>query len=186
MKKYINKILFLLTFTVLIVGCEKDDVVVINEDFTTTVSLNNDNIVLEEANEGQEALTVSWTNPDFGYNAAAEYNVLFDLKGGDFSSPESKPAGSELEKVLSTEELNSVLLNLGAEPGTETTLDVKVDIILSNQYSRSTAITELTATPYSGVLDLTTPWGVVGSATPNGWGDGPDTPGKSEKIMTGP
>ena len=176
MKKYINKILFLLTFTVLIVGCEKDDVVVINEDFTTTVSLNNDNIVLEEANEGQEALTVSWTNPDFGYNAAAEYNVLFDLKGGDFSSPESKPAGSELEKVLSTEELNSVLLNLGAEPGTETTLDVKVDIILSNQYSRSTAITELTATPYSGVLDLTTPWGVVGSATPNGWGDGPDTP----------
>ena len=36
MKKYINKILFLLTFTALIVGCEKDDVVVMNEDFTTT------------------------------------------------------------------------------------------------------------------------------------------------------
>ena len=37
MKKYINKILFLLTFSALLIGCEKDDVVVINEDFSTTV-----------------------------------------------------------------------------------------------------------------------------------------------------
>jgi len=176
MKKYINKILFLLTFSALIVGCEKDDVVVINEDFNTIVSLDNDNIVLEEANEGQNALTVKWTQPDFGYNAAAEYNVLFDLSTGDFSNPETVSAGSALEKAFDTEDLNKVLLNLGAEPGTATQLQVKIDIIMSKQYSRISEASELTATAYSGVLDLTTSWGVVGSATPNGWGDGPDTP----------
>jgi len=176
MKKYINKILFLLTFTALLVGCEKDDIVVINEDFTTAVSLSSDNIVLEESNEGMEALKVTWTQPEFGYSAAAEYNVLFDLSTGDFSNPESVSAGSSLEKSFNTEDLNKVLLNLGAEPGTAAQLQVKVDIIMSKQYSRASDVSGLTATAYSGVLDLTTPWGVVGSATPNGWGDGPDTP----------
>ena len=176
MKKYINKILFLLTFTALLVGCEKDDIVVINEDFTTAVSLSSDNIVLEESNEGMEALKVTWTQPEFGYSAAAEYNVLFDLSTGDFSNPETVSAGSSLEKSFNTEDLNKVLLNLGAEPGTAAQLQVKVDIIMSKQYSRASDVSGLTATAYSGVLDLTTPWGVVGSATPNGWGDGPDTP----------
>jgi hypothetical protein len=175
MKKYINKILFLLTFTALLVGCEKDDIVVINEDFTTAVSLSSDNIVLEESNEGLEALKVTWTQPEFGYSAAAEYNVLFDLSTGDFSNPETVSAGSSLEKSFNTEDLNKVLLNLGAEPGTAAQLQVKVDIIMSKQYSRASDVSGLTATAYSGVLDLTTPWGVVGSATPNGWGDGPDT-----------
>ena len=80
----------------MMVGCEKEDIVVINEDFSTTVSLSADNIVLEEANEGSEALRVSWTKPDFGYQAAEEYNVLFDLAPGDFSNPESKSANSNL------------------------------------------------------------------------------------------
>jgi len=176
MKKYINKILFLLTFSALMMSCENEDVVVINEDFTTTVSLNNDNIILEEANEGMPALTVKWTQPEFGFNAAAEYNILFDMASGDFSSPEIVSAGSALEKVFNTEELNKILLNLGAEPGTATQLQMKIDIIMSKQYSKASDISSLTATAYSGVLDLTTPWGVVGSATPNGWGDGPDTP----------
>ncbi len=171
MKKYINKILFLLTFTALFVGCNEDDVVVINEDFNTTVSLSDDNIVLEEANEGQEVLKVTWTQPEFGYNAAAEYNILFDLDSGDFSSPESVSAGSALEKVFNTEDLNKILLNL-AEPGTVTQLQMKVDIIMSKQYSKPSEVSSLTATPYSGALDLTTPWGIVGDATPNGWPDG--------------
>jgi hypothetical protein len=176
MKKYINKILFLLTFTALIVGCEKEDIVVINEDFNTTVSLDNENIVLEKANEGQTVLTVTWTRPDFGYNAADEYTVQMDLASGDFSNPESISVGSALEKVFNTEDLNKVLLNLGAEPGTATALKVRVDIVMSKQYSKASADADLTATAYADVLDLTTPWGVVGDATPNGWGDGPDTP----------
>ena len=102
--------------------------------------------------------------------------IFFLIWKGDFSAPETVSAGSALEKVFKTEDLNKILLNLGAEPGTATQLQMKVDIIMSKQYNKASDVSSLTATPYSGVLDLTTSWGVVGSATPNGWGDGPDTP----------
>ena len=174
MKKYINKILFLLTFSALMMSCENEEVVVINEDFTTTAVLSNDNIVLEEANEGGATiLTVSWDEPNFGYNAAAEYNILFSLSdSSEETGPESVSAGTELEKGFKTEDLNKVLLNLGAEPNKATELDVTIEIILSKQNSKLTGSSSLTATAYSGVLDLTTPWGIVGDATPNGWPDG--------------
>lgn len=166
----------LLALLIVGVACEEEPMVVINEDFNTAVSLDNNDIVLDEALEGVEVLKVSWTEPDFGYNAAAEYNVLIDLASGDFSAPEVVNAGQAFEKSFKTEELNKIILNLGAEPDVETALQVRVDIKLSNQYSKPSEAMDLTATAYSGVLDLTTPWGVVGSATPNGWGDGPDTP----------
>lgn len=176
MKTYINKILILLTLTVMFSGCSDDEMVVINSDFNTTVSLDNDNIILEEANKDVHALKVKWTAPDFGYDAAAEYQILFDLASGDFSNPETVPGGAAFEKDFTVANLNKILINLGAEPGVATAFTVKVDIILSKQYGKASEATDFTATAYSSVLDLTTPWGVVGSATPNGWGDGPDTP----------
>lgn len=175
MKTYINKVLLLLTFATVMLACQKDDIVVINSDFDTTVSLNNNDIVLEESNVGMDVLTVSWSIPEFGYDAAAEYNILFDLATGDFTAPEIVSGGTGYEKVFKTEDLNKILINLGAEPGTSTMYKVKVDIVMSKQYNRASEAADLTATAYSGVLDLTTPWGVVGSATPNGW-DGPDAP----------
>ena len=79
MKNLMNKFLILLSFVAVFSACEEEDLVVINEDFTTTVALSNNDIVLEEENEDLTALTVAWEEPDFGYNAAAEYNIRFTL-----------------------------------------------------------------------------------------------------------
>ena len=50
---------------------------------------------------------------------------------------------------------------------------VKVDIVLSKQYEpKGSASTSFMATAYADVLDLTSPWGIVGDATPIGWPDG--------------
>lgn len=179
MKKYLNRILFLMTFTALIVGCEEDDVVVINQNFTTTVGLDQMDDILEDSKADEMALEVTWTQPDFGYNAAAEYNILFDISE-EFSAPQVIPGGKDMadgifEKTFTHEQLNKIMLNLGIEPGTSTAVYVKVNIILSKQYDKASEPEMFMATAYSGVLDLTTPWGVVGSATPNGW-DGPDVP----------
>ena len=175
MKAFLNRFLILLAITAILGSCEDDEMVVINENASTTLSVDITNTVLEEANEGQEAMKLTWTEPDFGYNAAVQYNVLFDLASGDFSAPQSVAVGQSLEKVFLTEDLNKILLNLGVEPGVSTGVKVKVDAILSKQYKITSATSDFNATAYSGVLDLTTPWGVVGSATPNGW-DGPDIP----------
>ena len=176
MKKYINRILFLMTFTALIVGCEEDDVVVINQNFTTTVGLEQMDDILEDSKAGEMALEVTWTQPDFGYNAAAEYNILFDISE-EFSTPQIVPGGKDMadgtfKKTFTHEQLNKIMLNLGIEPGTSTAVYVKVDILLSKQYDKASDAEMFMATAYSGVLDLTSPWGIVGSATPNGWPDG--------------
>ena len=178
MKDLMNKFLILLGFVAVFSSCEEEDLVVINEDFTTTVVLSDNNIVLEEANEDLTALTVTWEEPVFGYDAAAEYNILFALGANVETVNAGRPMveAGLMKKDFTTGELNRILLNLEAEPDTEVALDVNVDIVLSKQVSKLSDPVSLVATAYSGVLDLTTPWGVVGSATPNGWGDGPDTP----------
>ena len=179
MKNLMNKLLILLSFVTVFTACEDEDLVVINEDFTTVVTLSDNDIVLEEANEDLQALSVKWTEPDFGYNAAAEYNILFSLGANSETVNAGRPMseGGTMEKTFTTGELNRIMLNLEAEPGTASTVGVHVDVILSKQVAKSSAAQDLTATAYSGVIDLTTPWGVVGDATPGGWGDpGPDTP----------
>jgi len=178
MKDLMNKFLILLGFVAVFSACEEEDLVVINEDFTTTVALSDNNIVLEEANEDLTALTVTWEEPVFGYDAAAEYNILFALGANVETVNAGRPMaeGGMMKKDFTTGELNRIILNLEGEPDTEVALDVNVDIVLSKQVSKLSDPVGLVATAYSGVLDLTTPWGVVGSATPNGWGDGPDTP----------
>jgi len=179
MKDLMNRFLILLGFVAVFSACEEEDLVVINEDFTTNVALSDNNIVLEEANEDLTALTVTWEEPVFGYDAAAEYNILFALGSNVETVNAGRPMveAGMMKRDFTTGELNRILLNLEAEPDTEVALDVNVDIVLSKQVSKLSDPVGLVATAYSGVLDLTTPWGVVGDATPGGWGDpGPDTP----------
>ena len=85
MKDLMNKFLILLGLVAVFASCEEEDLVVINEDFTTTIVLSDNNIVLEEANEDLTALTVTWEEPVFGYDAAAEYNILFSTRSNIYT-----------------------------------------------------------------------------------------------------
>jgi starch-binding outer membrane protein SusE/F len=61
------------------------------------------------------------------------------------------------------------------EPEVEAPLYVKVESRLSNFSTLMSDPLTVSVTPYSSLLDLTTPWGVVGSAY-NNWGAFPDAP----------
>lgn len=173
--KVFNKIIMLLALTLFVGACEDEDLTVLNPNATTSVSLSTTDVVLEKNNEGMDALTVSWTEPDYGFSAAANYNILFDVAGGNFVSPQVVSGGSDFTKTFKTEQLNKILLNLGLEPGTASELQVKVNAVLSNTKSLGSDAISMMATAYADVLDLSSIWGVVGSATVNGW-DGPDMP----------
>ena len=114
-------------------SCEQEDLVVLNPDATTTVTVSSNEIVLLKENEGTdlEVLTVGWTKPDYGFQAGAKYQVLFDLAGGDFSSAQAVDAGQELSKSFKTEELNKIFLDLGLVPEEEGQIILKVTSILS-------------------------------------------------------
>jgi hypothetical protein len=175
MKKYINKIFVLLAISVFLGSCEEQELTILNPNATTIATLSANDVVLEKANIGQDALTVTWTKPDFGYSAAASYQLLVDLAGGDFSTASVISTGQVLSYTFETEELNKILIGLGVEPDAATELQVKVKAILSSSTAISSDANTLIATAYADALDLSSPWGIVGSAY-NDWGATPDAP----------
>lgn len=162
----------LLTFT----ACEKEEEKLLL-DFSAVpmVNVSAPTVVLTKDNVDKDALTVSWAKPNYGYDAAANYTVMMDKKGGDFSKAVTLPVGTGLTKTFKTGELNSLLLGLGLAPAAAADVDVKVMSALGGRTVLSSAMKTVKVTPFLDKLDLSSPWGVVGDATANGW-DGPDQP----------
>ena len=176
MKKYINKSIFLFTFfAAFFTACEDVDMVQINPAANTVVSLSTNSVVLVEDNATENAVTVSWTLPDFNFDAAPSYTIMIDIGGGDFSAAQLISVGSDYSYDFTVSELNNKLLSLGLSPNEEAVVDFKVKTTLSSYQEMLSESVSLTVTPYSSILDLSTNIGVVGSATPGGWGN-PDIP----------
>ncbi len=176
MKNIFNKLLLVVGLAFFVGSCEKDDdFATLNPDAVLTATANKTAVVLVKDDLGKDALKVTWTAPEYGFSAAADYRVLLDVKGNNFSKAFAVSVGTNLQKTFKTEELNKILLNLGIKAKTATVLDVKVVSVLSPSTIISSSILALNATAYTDILDLSTPWGVVGSATPGSW-NGPDIP----------
>lgn len=169
MKNIIFKIFYLFSFLFVLGACEEKDLVVLNPDASTTLSLSQSSVVLLEEDAANVATVASWTEPDFGFEAAESYTLMIDVHGGDFTGAKTFAAGSAFSKSLTVEELNAKLLSLGLTANQESQVDVKVKVKLSNYSEFYSNVLVMTVTPYSTLLDLSTNWGVVGSATPGGW-----------------
>jgi len=176
MKTIINKLLLLLTISFAIGSCDDENLTIMNPDANTVATLSANEVVLEKANLGQEAFSIAWTKPEFGFSAAASYQILIDLAGGDFSSANVTSTGQELSYIFETEELNKILIGLGVEPNTPTALAVKIKVILSSSSNIDSEVNPLMVTGYADALDLSSPWGIVGSAFNDWGGAGPDAP----------
>ncbi len=177
MKTYKNLIrLFALLVIVGLSSCSDDDFTVVNPRATTTLSLStNDALVLTKDMEGQTALTLNWTEPDFGYNAAPEYQLVFNLAGGTDDTAIKVNVGNVLDKTFLVEELNKIVNDSGALTGLANDIIIKVQALVGKTSVAESDLATISVTSYATILDLSSTWGLVGSATPNGW-DGPDLP----------
>lgn len=198
MKNIFNKLLLLIGLAIFIGACEKDDdfaTLKATEDIVIAPVASASTIVLSKENKTAVALTISWEKPDYGYAAAPIYRILFDVKGNNFSkaftvsasarslegsinktsSTQAITVGAALQKSFTVEELNKILLNLGIKANTPTSIEVKVQSVLSPSNIIDSTVLTILGTAYTDILDLSTPWGVVGSATPGSW-NGPDLP----------
>jgi hypothetical protein len=152
-------------------SCDDVERVYYNDAAETVLSLSDNNLTLSEDNGTNEILTLTWSDPDYGFDAAALYSVQMDVQGGDFSNPQIISVGSSLEKTFTVEELNAKLLSLSMTPGEEGVAIFRIKATLSEYQEIFSNTVNLNVTPYSSLLDLTTNLGVVGSATPGGWGN---------------
>ena len=171
MKKLILKLTYVTALFTFMQSCDDVERVFYNDAAETVLSLSDDNLTLSDDNGANEILTLTWSDPDYGFDAAALYSVQMDVQGGDFSSPQIISVGNSLEKTFTVEELNSKLLSLSMTPGEEGVAIFRIKATLSEYQEIFYNTVNLNVTPYSSLLDLTTNLGVVGSATPGGWGN---------------
>jgi hypothetical protein len=171
MKKIIYKLTYLTALFAFIYSCDDVERVYYNDAAETVLSLSDDNLVLSEENAANEILTLTWTEPDFGFSAAALYSVQIDVQGGDFSNPQIISVGGAFDKTFTVEELNAKLLSLSMLPNEEGVASFRIKATLSEYQEIYSNTVNITVTPYSSLLDLSTSLGVVGSATPGGWGN---------------
>ena len=171
MKKLILKLTYVAALFTFIQSCDDVERVYYNDAAETVLSLSDNNLILSEDNGSNEILTLTWSDPDYGFDAAALYSVQIDVQGGDFSNPQIISVGSSLEKTFTVEELNAKLLSLSMTPAEEGVAILRIKATLSEYQEIFSNTVNLNVTPYSSLLDLSTNLGVVGSATPGGWGN---------------
>ena len=171
MKKIIYKLTYLTALFALFYSCDDVERVFYNDGAETVLTLSDDNLVLNEENASNEILTLTWTQPDFGFCAAALYSVLIDVQCGDFSNTQIISVGGAFDKTFTVEELNAKLLSLSMVPNEEGVASFRIKATLSEYQEIYSNTVNISVTPYSSLLDLSTSLGVVGSATPGGWGN---------------
>ena len=152
-----------------LVGCEKDeDKATMNANARVESNISASTLVLDKTQSNTTALTVSWETKDLGVQLAPVYTVEFE----NIATGKIKPLSAERSPfTLTVKELNEYLVGLGLKTGVATDVRVLVRTALSDQRSL-VATKTLKVTPYFDEIKASE-WGVVGSATPNGW-NGPD------------
>ena len=130
-------------------------------------------IELLEENAANTAMTFNWSAANYGTNTPPKYELQIDVKGDNFENHQVLTSTSTLTADVTVKELNLAVIALGLEPFKEGEIEYRIVSTVGTPGSQQliSNVNILKITPYP--TDLSTNWGVVGSATPNGW-DGPD------------
>ncbi len=176
--KFNIKIVYITLFALLF-SCSDDEYGPVLDVASITMDLNasTSQFDMDLSQADDTVVSFSWTEPTLPSNIILEkYQIFMDVAGNDFQRIKKVDAGLNLSYDMTASELNVILLNhFLIEVDQPVTLELQVMAIAGNATIAASNIVTITTAPYADALDLTTPWGLVGSATTNGW-DGPDMP----------
>lgn len=161
MKTNFFKIYALFMAAFFLFSCEKEEErAILMPAGNPALSSSAEAIVFTEESAAEEAATFSWTFPGFGFQAATQYSLQFDVAGNNFAAPKTIVVGNALNNKFDVSTLNNILLQLGLAP--EETADVEVRLKASAMglsgavekvmplYSN---IVKLAVTPYTTVVE---------------------------------
>lgn len=178
--KIFKFILSLMFIAGTISSCTDDDYTMLDGSAQApalTISGETTQVLLSE-NADMEALTFNWNEVVFNVNVAPVSYILEVAAGGtNFAAPATLQNSTGTSYTMTVGQLNARAIAAGILPETQGSLDFRV-IARIGESANSDLVSEtitITVTPYTDEIDISTTWGVVGSATPNGW-DGPDIP----------
>jgi len=144
---------------------------------------NGDVFTLSLANNDLEAVNVTWNDPILDSSLAIDIDYILEAAapGTDFSMPIEAGKVSNLNSLsLSNAQLNGVAFQTGIPVNTAGDLELRIKSTITDTASgtvleRISDTVTINVTTYLTVLDLSTKWGIVGSAA-NDWGATPDLP----------
>ena len=145
------------------------------------------------ANADQQALALSWTNPNYTFNTGVSsmdvnYNIEIDTAGANFTNPNKKviSIAKELSYNFTVSDMNDIMQNqLNLAPSIPHTLEIRVVSSLTNNAEPLSSNTlQYVATPYVIPPKVAPPASgtlyIVGSAVAGGW----DNPIAESNVST--
>jgi len=175
-------------------SCSKDEKKIYLEGGTAPViSANKTALVLTDATKNEEAVTFTWTNPNYMFTTGvSSQNVTYflevDTTGANFTNPRKLTfsISNDLTVTFTVGTLNSALSNtMLLKTGMSHNLEFRIKSTLQNNTaSFYSNVLKLTATPYMPPPLVAPPtegtlW-IVGNAAAGGW----DNPLKSPYDVT--
>jgi starch-binding outer membrane protein SusE/F len=185
--------IFLTTFfliAILSISCKKEETkLTYNGGKAPILSAdvsNNSNLPISYNNRDANAITFSWTNPDYQFSNGVSsldvtYLIEIDSAGKNFSSSmlQSKAVEKSLSKSLTCADINEFLIKMiGVDTSKTVAMEARVKSYLKN--SAGIASTQLISnmfkfsakqygTPPKIELPVSGELFLIGSATPGGW-----------------
>ncbi|WP_082377027.1 SusF/SusE family outer membrane protein [Chryseobacterium indologenes] len=164
--KNIFKIIFSSLLLAIVVSCEDDDKITLNETSAATLAVDKNTVVLDNTTPLAEALKFTYTFPSYNPAVVPSYFVELGIKGNNFAKTEVLVAPSDAASVSITHKaLNDLLLSLGAKPGEATSVEARFKTAFSEQTNYYSNVLNLTITPFVSMKNLY----LVGGATESGW-----------------
>ena len=170
MKKYIYQLLCSLFIGGTMVACTEDYMETDKGHDTLTLSVNQQELVLNEKNHSQEALALSWTTgTNYGSGNRISYTLELAKAGTDFANPYSVDLGTgTYQWTKKVEDLNQFLhTQFGIGYAVKAELEARITAVVAGmEDQKQIATTAFTVTTYQPV---TTTLYLIGDAAPNGW-----------------
>jgi hypothetical protein len=165
-------------------SCEKDEHKIYFEGGTAPVlsSSVTGTIPMFFKEAAQEAVTLSWTNPDYKFTTGVSsqdvsYLLEIDTTGSNFTNPKRRTLSIKngLSKTITQGELNDYLLNtLELKPEMPHAVEMRVTASLTgNAAPLASNVLAFTVTPYTIPPKVAPPVSgklfIIGDATPGDW-----------------
>ena len=197
MKKIAQLLSVAILLTTVLGSCNKDQAKVVFNAGTAPVITSSvmGNIPLAYASAANEALNLSWSNPNYQLNTGVSsydvsYQLEIDTTGSNFSNPGKKviAINKDLSASIKQSEFNDYMLNqLQLAPSISHNMEIRVkSFLIGGTGTLYSNVLKLTATPYSIPPKIAPPASgelyITGDAVPSSWTNSPPAAQKFTKV----
>jgi starch-binding outer membrane protein SusE/F len=184
MKKYFQFLAYIVTASVLMVACKKDENRIFLQGGTAPVlTASTTAVSLTPGTEAENAISFSWTNPDYTFTTGVSshdvvYTLELDTLGANFGSSNKyvTTIARDLGVTYTKGQLNDIMGNSMRVPtGRTYTVEARISSTLgsANAAKLSSQVVKFTANPFTPPPKVAPPVTgklyIVGSATAGDW-----------------